>query len=50
MPDQEWSDRHQGELQQSHAEYTLGSEGKQTNDTKRSGPRQSSSKHTGSKM
>ena len=39
MTDQKWSDRRLGELQQSHTEYVLGGEGKQTNDTERSRPR-----------
>ena len=33
-----WSNQRLGELQHSHTEYVLGSEGKQTNDTERSGP------------
>ena len=39
MTDQDRSDRHQGELQQSHTKYVLGGESKQTNDTKWSRPR-----------
>ena len=39
MTNQDWSDRRQGELRQSHTKYVLGGESKQTNDTERSGPR-----------
>ena len=39
MTNQKWSYRRPGELQQSHTEYVLGGESKQTNDTEWSGPR-----------
>ena len=39
MTDKKWSNRCYGRIQQSHTEYALGGEGKQTNDSEWRGPR-----------